>query len=162
MRLLSHISGDDPLNLVHFLYNWLLKKSRKFQKQPSSSPQYIYHQGLIKILVQYQLNKKKRTWDEFLVSEGLHGMTSRKKMGRPKSKRSINPQYIELEKDVSSQAKSEISSKQLGLERQSSSSSRLTQSLAWKLGIGHSDPLPKHSLKPIQERKSGFHHLLKR
>ena len=25
MRLLSHISGDDPLDLVHFLYNSLLK-----------------------------------------------------------------------------------------------------------------------------------------
>ena len=35
-------------------------------------------------------------------------MTSRKKMGQPKSKRRINPQYIELEKDVSSQDKSEM------------------------------------------------------
>ena len=30
MRLLTHISGDDPLNLVHFLYNSLLKMSKRY------------------------------------------------------------------------------------------------------------------------------------
>lgn len=70
-------------------------------------------------------------------------------MGRPKSKRRINPQSIELEKDVSSQANTENGAKQLGLERKSSSSSKLTRSLAQKLGIGPSDPLP--TLKPFPE-----------
>ena len=126
MRLLSHISGDDPLNLVHFLYNSLVKMSRKFRKKSSPSPQYIYHQDLIKILVQHQLNKKKKTWDEFLVSEGFQGVTSRKKMGHPKSKRRVNSQNEELEKDVSSQDNSENGLEKLGLERKSSYSSRLT------------------------------------
>ena len=58
MRLLTHILGDDLLNLPHYLYNSLLNMSKRYQKQPLSSPQYVYHRGLIKILVQYQLNKK--------------------------------------------------------------------------------------------------------
>ena len=130
MRLLCHISGDDPLDLVHFLYNSLLKMSRRFQKQPSPSPQYVYQWVLIKILVQHQLNKKKKTWDEFLVTEGFQGVTSTKKMGCPKSKKRVNPQCEELEKDVSSQANSENDSEHLELGRKSSSSCRLTQSSA--------------------------------
>ena len=77
MRLLSHISGDDPLDFVHFLYNSLLKMSRRYQKKPLLSTQYVYHRVLIKIHVQHQLNKKKKTWDEFLVAKGFQGMTSR-------------------------------------------------------------------------------------
>lgn len=70
-------------------------------------------------------------------------------MGYPKSKRRINPQSIELEKDVSSQDNSENGLEHLGLERKSSSSSRLTQSSAQKLGIAPSDPFP--SLKSFPE-----------
>ena len=90
MRLISHILGDNPLDLVYFLYNSLLKMSRRYQKKPLSSPQHFYHRRLIKILVQHQLNKKKKTWDEFLVVEGFQGMTSRKKMGYPKSNKMVN------------------------------------------------------------------------
>ena len=130
MRLLSHISGDNPLDLVHFLYNSLLKMSRRYQKQPLSSSQYFYHLGLIKILVQHQLNKKKKTCDEFLVAEGFQGMTSKKKMGRPKSKKRVNSQDEELEKEVSFQANSENGSKHSDPRGKSSSSSRLTRSSA--------------------------------
>ena len=150
MRLFSHISGDDPLNLVHFLYNLLLKMSRSFQKKPSQSSQYIYHQGLIKILIQHQLNKKKKTWEKFLVSEGFQGITSRKKtMCCPKSKKRVNSQNKELEKDVSSQANNENGLEHLELGRNSSSSSRLTRSSTRKLGIGPSDPFL--ALKPFPE-----------
>ena len=100
-------------------------------------------------MVQHQLNKKKKTWDRFLVSEGFQGITSRKKMGRPKSKKMVNSQNEELEKDVSSQANSENGLEQLGLEKKSSSSSRLTRSSTRKLGIGPSDPLT--TLKPFPE-----------
>jgi hypothetical protein len=92
MRLLTHILGDEPLILVHFLYNSLLKISKRYQKQPLSSPQYIYHRGLIKILAQYQLSKKGKSWDEFLIAESFRGMSSKKRMGHPKSKRRVNPQ----------------------------------------------------------------------
>ena len=32
MRLLTHISSDDPLNLPYYLYNSLLKMSKRYQK----------------------------------------------------------------------------------------------------------------------------------
>ena len=38
MRPLTHISGGDPLNLPYYLYNSLLKMSKRYQKQPLSSP----------------------------------------------------------------------------------------------------------------------------
>ena len=95
MRLLTHISGDDPLNLVHYLYNSLLKMSKRYQKQRLSSPQYVYHRGLIKILVQFQLSKKGKSWDEFFIVEYFQGMSSKKKMGHPKSKRIVNPKVEE-------------------------------------------------------------------
>ena len=84
MRLLTHITGDDPLNLVHYLYNSLLKMSKRYQKQPLSSPQYVYHRGLIKILVQYQLSKKGKSWDEFLLARGFSGNVLQEEDGLPK------------------------------------------------------------------------------
>ena len=95
MRLLTHISGDDPFNLPHYLYNSLLKMSKRYQKQPLSSPQYVYHHGLINNLVQFQLNKKGKSWDEFLLIGSFQGMSSKKKMGHPKSKRRVNLQVEE-------------------------------------------------------------------
>ena len=68
-------------------------------------------------------------------------------MGRPKSKKRVNSQYEELEKEVSSQANSENGSEHSELRGKSSSLSRLTQSSIRKLGIGPSDPLP--TLKPF-------------
>ena len=123
--------------------------SKIYQKQSLSSPQYVCHCGLIKILVQHQLNKKKETWDEFLVAEGFQGMTSKKTMGRHKSKKRVKPQDEELEKEVSSQANSENSLEHLELGKKSSSSRRLTRSSSQKLGIGPSDPLP--ILEPFSE-----------
>ena len=87
MRLLTHITGDDPLNLPFYLYNSLIKMSERYQWQPLSFPQYVYHRGLIKILVQFQLNKKIKSWDEFLVAEGFRGMFSKKPIGHPSSRR---------------------------------------------------------------------------
>ena len=114
-----------------------------------SSPQYVYHRGLIKILVQHQLSKKNKSWDEFLVVEGFQGMTSKKKMGRPKNKKRVKPQEEELEKEVSSQANSENSSEHLKIGKKSSSLSMLTRCSSRKLGIGSSDPLPV--LEPFSE-----------
>ena len=90
MRLLTHITGDDPLNLPYYLYNSLIKMSKRYQQQPLSSPQYVYHRGLINILVQFQLNKKGKSWDEFLLVGGFQGMSFKKKIGRPKSKKKVN------------------------------------------------------------------------
>ena len=87
MRLLTHIIGDDPLNFPFYLYDSLIKMSERYQRQPLSFPRYVYHHGPIKILFQFQLNKKRKSWDEFLVAEGLRGMFSKKPIGHPSSRR---------------------------------------------------------------------------
>lgn len=102
MRLLTHISGDDLLNLPYYLHNSLLKMSKRYQQQPLSSPQYVYHRGLIKILVQFQLNKKGKSWDKFLLVGGFQGMSSKKKIGHPKSKKRANVQVEEQRDEPSS------------------------------------------------------------
>ena len=71
MRLLTHITSDDPLSLPFYLYNSLIKMSKRYQQQSLSFPQYVYHRGFIKILVQFQLNKKGKSWDEFLLAGGF-------------------------------------------------------------------------------------------
>lgn len=76
-------------------------------------------------------------------------MSSKKKMGRPKSKRRVNPQVEEQEKELSSHSHSQDNTKQESLVKKSSSSSRLTWSSTRKLGIGPLDPLP--ILKPFSE-----------
>ena len=126
MRLLTHITCDDPLNLVHYLYNSFLKMSKRYQKQPLSSPQYVYHRGLIKILVQYQLNKKGKSWDEFLLGEGFQGMSSKKKMGHPKSKRRVNLQEEEKGNEPSSHSHNQDDVEQESPMQKSSSLGRLT------------------------------------
>ena len=102
MRLLKHITGDDPLNLPFYLYNSLIKMSKRYQKQPLSFPQYVYHRGLIDILVQFQLNKKGKSWDEFLIAGGFKGMSSKKKISRPSSRKRANVQVEEHKDEHSS------------------------------------------------------------
>jgi hypothetical protein len=83
MRFLCHIVGLKTMNLAYFLYKSLLKMSTRFQSKSNMPPHYVYHRGLIKILIQYHLSKKKITWDSFLVSEELDAISSQKKRGRP-------------------------------------------------------------------------------
>ena len=102
MRLLTHITGDDPHNLPFYLYNSLIKMSKRYQQQSLSFPQYVYHHGLIKILVQFQLNKKGKSWDEFLIAGGFKEMSCKKQIGRPSSRKRANLQVEEQRDEPSS------------------------------------------------------------
>lgn len=95
------------------------------------------------------MSKKGKSWDEFLVAEGFQGMSSKKKMGRPKSKRRVNSQMEEQEKEVSSHSHSQDKLEHEDLVKKSFSSNRLTRSSARKSSIGFSDPLP--ILEPFYE-----------
>ena len=63
MRFLCHILGYKVLNLVYFMQTYLLKMSKKIQSNPNSPPHHIFHGGLIKILVKFELDKKNESWD---------------------------------------------------------------------------------------------------
>ena len=57
--------------------------SQKIQLNPSLKHWHIFHKGLIKILVNHQLCKMNRTWDDFLRSEGFEGMNISRFRGQP-------------------------------------------------------------------------------
>ena len=56
--------------------------SKKIQSNPSSPPHHIFHVGLIKILVKFELDKKKKYWDTFVKEVGFAQLTQKKKIGR--------------------------------------------------------------------------------
>jgi hypothetical protein len=82
MCFLCDIVGYKIMNLFYFLYKSLLKMSIKMQSHLNFPPHYVYHQGLIKILVQYMLSQEKHTWDHFLLSEGFKASSSKKRRGK--------------------------------------------------------------------------------
>jgi hypothetical protein len=82
MRFLYHISGYKALNLPYFLHTNLLKMSKKIQSNPSAPSHHIFHVGLIKILVKYDLDKKNKPWDIFVKEVGFSQLTQKKKIGK--------------------------------------------------------------------------------
>ena len=160
MRLLTHITGDDPLSLPFYLYNSLIKMSKRYQQQSLSFPQYVYHRGFINILVQFQLNKKGKSWDEFLIAEGFKGMSSKNNIGHPSSRKRDNLQEEEQRDEPSSHSQNHESQppspshhqrevEQANTVQQSSSSRRLTRRSTCKVGLTLPEPLP--TVKPFLE-----------
>lgn len=76
-------------------------------------------------------------------------MSSKKKMGRPKSKRKVNLQVEEQRIEPSSRSHNQDEAEQGSTMQKSSSSGRLTRRSARKIGLLPSDPLP--ILKPFSE-----------
>ena len=74
LRFLGHLARTKELNLVNFLHRSLNKMSRKIQLNPGLKHWHIFHKGLIKILVNHQLRKMNKTWDDFLRTEGFDDM----------------------------------------------------------------------------------------
>ena len=153
MRLLTHIIGDDTLNLPFYLYNSLIKMSKRYQQRPLSFPQYVYHHGLIRILVQFQLNKIRKSWDEFLIAGGFKGMSSKKHIGHPSFRKRANLQVEEQRDEPYSHSQNhEIQPpspshhqhelEQENIVQQSSSSRRLAQRSTRKVGLPSPEPLP--------------------
>lgn len=66
VRLLQHIKGEDRINLPYFLYRSLLKMIETVKHEHRPKAGQIYHQGLIKILVEYQVRSQGIAWREFM------------------------------------------------------------------------------------------------
>jgi len=66
VRLLQHIKGEDKINLPYFLYKSLLKMIETVKLEHRPKPGQVYHQGLIKILVEYKVRTQGIVWGEFL------------------------------------------------------------------------------------------------
>ena len=63
------------LNLPYFLLHSLHRMAVTVQQTTVNESHSLFHFGLIKILVQYQLATMSRTWNEFLSDNGF-GLTS--------------------------------------------------------------------------------------
>ena len=57
--------------------------SKKIQSNPSAPSHHIFHAGLIKILVKFELDKKNKSWETFVKEVGFAQLTQKKKIGRP-------------------------------------------------------------------------------
>jgi len=66
VRLLQHIKGDGRINLPYFLYKSLVKMVETVKQENKPKATQVYHQGLIKILVEYQVKEKGLDWKEFM------------------------------------------------------------------------------------------------
>jgi hypothetical protein len=54
------------MNLPYFFLRDINNMAMKVQENPKT-PHGIYHQGLIKLLIKYDLGKLQSTWDHFLI-----------------------------------------------------------------------------------------------
>ena len=67
VRLLQHIKGEDRINLPYFLFKSLLRMIETVRHKHRPKATHIYHQGLIKILVEYQVKSRGIIWREFMT-----------------------------------------------------------------------------------------------
>ena len=57
--------------------------SKKIQSNPKYPPHHVFHAGLIKILVKFELDRKNESWDTFIKEVGFAQLTRKKNIGRP-------------------------------------------------------------------------------
>lgn len=66
MRFLFHFAGIRTLNLPYFILKSLTKMVARIQTHQEASKYNMYHQAIIKVLVEEELKKRNQTWDHFL------------------------------------------------------------------------------------------------
>lgn len=67
IKLLQHIKGDCKINIPYFFSKSLTKMIEIVKNKTEAKEANIYHCGLIKILVEYQVRNKEILWNEFLT-----------------------------------------------------------------------------------------------
>lgn len=66
-QLLMNFLENQSLNLPYFLLLHLKNMCTTIQKNIEDIEPHLYHHGLVKILIEDQLKKKRDTWERFLV-----------------------------------------------------------------------------------------------
>ena len=72
LRLLMIFKGH-PVNMPYFFLNSLLKMACTYQTNVGDKGRSLFHHGLIKILVSYQLAELGETWESFLMRNRFGG-----------------------------------------------------------------------------------------
>ena len=70
LRLMSVFIGF-PLNLPYYLVHSLSKMSSAIKKGPKHISHSLFHHGLVRMLIERELSKSERSWDEFIESNGF-------------------------------------------------------------------------------------------
>ena len=70
LRLMVFFLGF-PINLPYYLVHSLTKMSSAIKKGPKNIGRSLFHHGLVRILVERELSKQNRSWDDFLEQNGF-------------------------------------------------------------------------------------------
>ena len=70
IRILQHLNHEKPMNMPYYLLQSLKKMSSQVKKNKNKE-RSMHHHGLIKMLVEYELNQKGKSWNIFLWENGL-------------------------------------------------------------------------------------------
>ena len=60
-----------PLNLPHYLVKSMIKMSSAIKKGLKNISHSLFHHGLVRILIEKELSKNNRSWDDFIESNGF-------------------------------------------------------------------------------------------
>jgi len=71
IKLLLHLKGQCTMSLPCFLLQSLTKMSKTIQKKKCNEDKSLYHFGLINILVEFEVQRRGKTWKEFLVANQI-------------------------------------------------------------------------------------------
>jgi len=67
IKLLLHLKKQCVISVPYFLLQSLTKMAKTIQKQKGNEDKSLYHFGLIKILIEHELQKRGKLWKEFLT-----------------------------------------------------------------------------------------------
>ena len=70
IRILHHLSNEKPMNMPYFLLQSLKKMSSQVKKNKNKERSMCHH-GLIKMLVEHELNQRGLSWNIFLWENGF-------------------------------------------------------------------------------------------
>ena len=76
LQLLAHLVKDDRLSLPFNFLKSLTKMASKYKGLGETTDTYLFHQGLIKVLIMHELQRVGRSWHQFLCLEGFEASTS--------------------------------------------------------------------------------------
>jgi hypothetical protein len=66
VRILLHFESKELINFPYYLYKSLEKMSKMVRRNSQNPQSSLYHHGLVKMLVEAELRKINKTWDQFL------------------------------------------------------------------------------------------------
>jgi hypothetical protein len=106
-----HLNGDVEMSLPFYLLKRLTKMSKTIQNYPAIAHRILFHQGMIKMLVQYALREVKVTWKQLIISLGLDDQETNQNKLEASTKKGNTSKGSAKMKEISSIARRTRSSK---------------------------------------------------